>query len=301
MTSSVVSLAPIPTGGAVRLDLYRDAQGVPVVPSGVTQMTIGRAVSGAAGLGAFTQIYSGVPLATWIDVGDALPGPLASGCSYVWAVTDDVNGTVQTAAVQPASNMEFTPDALTQLLLRLLQCGVDNLDLPEGINRVYVSTQMPQAGLAALPFMIVNLELIEQSETGIGTDVQDPDRTNTWTVWVNAMRTWRVSLFCRNPAERDYYRDCVLAMMQVWHASVFTPIGQNVTHRFMAHSGTDASEGMIHTPGFYDADIMLVIDGVFDVAVLSAYGVIERFQVEVSATSGAGAVVVDEVLVPPTS
>jgi hypothetical protein len=271
MTGPVVNTTKIPTGGGVVLNIPTYLQ----PPPGTGDTTISRAVYGSTGLSSFTQLYSGVPLFTWIDVGDLLPGPLLSGASYVWQVSDG-NGTTQTGPVVPASILQTRPDALTQLMLRLLQAGVDGLSgsRPAGVNGILVSTAMPQGGLRSLPLLILNLDLIQQEETQIGQDIDNPDGSNVWTIWVNAKRVWRVSIFGRNPTERDFYRDSVIAMWQVWHSSVFAPIGLNVSHRFQAASGTDVSESEGLSPGFYYADIMLELDGVFDVAVLDSFGII---------------------------
>jgi hypothetical protein len=277
MSGPIVNVHVVPTGGVVRLDMPGYLQ----PPSGTGIVAIFRATSGEAGLSAFTQLYSGVPVVTWLDPGDLLPGPLLSGAMYVWQVQDDL-GVTRTDPVAPTSALTTKPDGLTQLLIRLLQGGVENLTRPAGVNGVVVTTALPQGGLRALPLMIVNLDLIQQEETQIGQDVENPNNENVWTLWVNAKRIWRVSVFGRNPTERDFYRDSVLAMWQVWHQSVFTPIGLNVSHRFQAASGTDVSESEGLSPGFYYADIMLELDGVFDVAVLDSFGLIETFNVAVS-------------------
>lgn len=278
MAGPTVNAYVIPTGGAVRLDFPDYLQPA----SGVGNVTIYRAVSGVAGLSSFVQIYTGLPPVTWLDVGDLMAGPLLSGALYVWNVADGT-GATQTAPIMPVSAMRTKPDGLTQLLLRLLQGAVNGIkgSKPEGISDLVVTTAMPQGGLRATPFMVVNLDLIQQEETQIGQDVEQPDLDGTWTLWVNATRVWRVSVFSRNPSERDFYRDSVLAWWRVWHQSVFTPIGLNVHHRFQASSGTDVSEGEGTSPGFYYADIMLELDGVFDVAVLDSYGLIEVFDVTV--------------------
>jgi hypothetical protein len=274
MTGPIVNITKIPTGGGVTLSMPSYLQ----PPSGTGTVTISRAVSGSAGLSAFTQLYSGAPLLTWIDAGDMLAGPLLSGAAYVWQVADN-HGTTQTAPTVPSSTLQTKPDALTQLMLRLLQAGVDGLSgsRPAGINGVLVSTAMPSGGLRSLPLMILNLDLIQQEQTQIGQDIDNPDGSNIWTIWVNAKRVWRVSVFGRNPTERDFYRDSVIAMWQVWHSSVFAPIGLNVSHRFQAASGTDVSESEGLSPGFYYADIMLELDGAFDVAVLDSFGPVGTF------------------------
>ena len=101
-----------------------------------------------------------------------------------------------------------------------------------------------------MPFIFVNLDLLQQEYASIGRDVTNPTAYNVWTIPVLASRLWRVTVFARNPKERDFYRDTLLVAFQVLVATVFNPLGENVTHRFQAVSGTDSREWEGKTPGF---------------------------------------------------
>jgi len=282
MSGSNGSVTAVPTGGAAFLSL----PGYLIPPSGVTFMALSRSVSGSAGLSAFTTFYSGAPLPAYVDCGDGTPAPLASGTNYVWQVQDDL-GSIQLGPIIPSNNIVSQPDYLTNLLIRLLQGAIDSTTLPPGVNPTQVTTKMPQNGWQALPFIVVNLDLIQQSETQIGEDVPTINPPNLdWTIWSNAKRIWRVSVFSRDAQERDYYRDMLLSVFRVLKATVFAPIGLNVSHSFQAVSGTDAKEWEGHTPGFYYADLMLEIDGVFNTVVLTNYGLIEHIDVNAVVVPG---------------
>jgi hypothetical protein len=212
-------------------------------------------------------------------------------------VADDF-GTTQVGPLVPSGKVTTRPDALSQLLIRLLQGGVNNLVLPEGIKRTQVTTQMPQGGWQALPFVVVNLDLIQQTEVQIGEDVPNPDLKNNWTLWSNAKRIWRVSVFAQDAQERDFYRDSLLGIFRVLKATVFAPIGYDVSHSYQAASYTDAKEWEGHTPGFYGADLMLEIDGLFLTSVLYNYGIIEEIDVNIIVDPNLEII---EVPVPPRS
>ena len=267
MPGPIVNAFVVPVGGAVRFDLPDYL----VPASGVTFMSLSRATSGVSGLSTFTTLYSGAPTPAFVDCGDYLPAPLASGSSYVWNVTDD-RGTTQVGPIAPVSSMESVPDGLSQMLIRLLQGGVNNLAKPPGINPVQITTQMPQNGWQALPFIVVNLDLIQQTDVSIGEDTPYFNQQNDWSLWSLAKRIWRVSVFSRDAQERDFYRDSLLNIYRVLKATVFAYIGYDVTHSYQAASYTDAKEWEGHTPGFYGADLMLEIGGVFNTVVLTNYG-----------------------------
>ena len=274
-----VNLTPIPTGGAVRLDMPDYL----VPPSGVTNMVLSRAVSGATGLGTFTQLYSGAPQPLYFDLGDSLPGPLSPATAYVYQVADST-GTTQIGPVVPAPSLQPQADPLTQMFLRLLQAGISNLTLPPGFGTApQVTTKMPQGGLQALPLIVVNLDLIQQSEIGIGTNVVNPNAGNQWTIWVNATRVWRVSVLSQDVEERDFYRDALISIWQVLLATVFDQLAESVTRDVQAASGTESSEWVGQTPGFYYADIMMHFDGVLNTTIITGYGLIEKFAVTVEA------------------
>lgn len=282
MAGPVVKLFSVPTGGAARFEM----PGYLVPPSGVTSMTLSRAVSGSTGIGPWTRLYGGPPLPVYVDAGDSLPNPLAANLNYVWRVTDST-GTTQVGPLAPASSVASGPDYLTNLFIRLLQGGVNNLTFPPTIpppvgGPPRITLEMPQQGWQAMPFIVVNLDLIQQTEVGIGEDVVNPTPGNDWTLWSNAKRVWRVSVFSADAQERDFFRDSILTIFRVLKATVFSQIGLNVSHSFQAASGTDAKEWEGHTPGFYYADIMLEMDGVFNATVLTAYGIVERIDVDIA-------------------
>lgn len=284
MSGPKVEMSVVPIGGAVMMKLPEYL----TPPSGVTFMAISRAVSGASGLSAFSTIYSGSPMPAYVDPGDGLPAPLSAlNGGYVWNVTDD-RGTTQVGPVVPASSLVPSPDYLSNLLIRLLQGGINNLVYPANIpapigGPIQVTTQMPQGGWQAMPFIVVNLDLIQQMEVGIGEDVNLPGPlpVNQWTLWSNAKRIWRVSVFSQDAGERDFYRDSLLSIFRVLKATVFAPLGLDVSHSYQAVSGTDAKEWEGHTPGFYYADLMLEIDGVFNTTILSTYGIIREIDVNI--------------------
>lgn len=261
----------IPCGGAIRLDM--PAYLLPA--SGVTAMMLSRAVSGSAGLGAFTTLYSGAPQPVYIDVGDSSPVPLFAASGYVYQLADNT-GTAQLGPVYPTPSLVPQADPLSALLIRLLQAGVNNLALPSGFVAPQITTKMPQGGLAALPFIIVNLDLGQQSATGIGQDIPNPNTGNVWTIWVNAKRVWRISIFCQNSEECDYFTSALISIWQVILATVFDQIGVGLTRDIQFSSGTDVDERKGYSPGFYYADIMFTADGVLNTTVITGYGKIEH-------------------------
>src|ERR1700733_6966638 len=114
----------IPSGGDVLLSLPDYEQPIP----DVTTITVAR---GIAGGDTWTTLYSGSPLLKFLDVGDGLPGPLDQATSYAWQVTD-ARGTTTTAGVTPSSSISTQPDEMTQMLIKLLQGGLNGLVLPPG-------------------------------------------------------------------------------------------------------------------------------------------------------------------------
>jgi hypothetical protein len=280
MPAPVISATVIPTGGAIRLDLPNYF----TTASGVTAMTISRAVSGTSGLGAFTLLFSGSPQPVYIDVGDATPGPLIASSGYVYQVTDST-GTSQIGPIVPGPSLLPQTDPLTNILIRLLQAGISNMTLPPGFIAPQITTAMPVGGLQALPFIVINLDLIQQSEVGIGQDVVNPNAGNDWTIWVNAKRVWRVSVLSQSVEERDFYRTALISIYQVILATVFDQLGVGVTRDIQAASGTDISEPTGRIPGFYFADIMFTADGVLNTTIVTGYGLIETIMTTIETGS----------------
>ena len=286
MTGPPVALSPLPVGGAALLSFYGAEKGDFLPPANAGNMTLSRAVSGVAGLGPFVQLYSGLPLPLWVDVGDGpnfSSQPLSPTAQYVWQVADN-DGTTEVGPVVLGSAIITVPDVLTQLLIRLLQAACDNAPRPLGgrVQPAQVTTKMPQGGWGATPFVVVNLDLFQQADTAVGQDVLAPLADNQWTLPGWAKRVWRISVFSQDADERDFYRDTLLIAFRALKATLFSQIGQNIRHSFQATSGTTSDEWVGQGPGFYWADVMYDLEGVFDVTILTGFQLIE--EIEVSAT-----------------
>ena len=273
MSGPTVIVTPVPTGGAILLQLPDYVQ----PPSGVTGMAISIATSGNGGLSGFSLVYSGAVMPVYLDVGDIFPQPLSPTTEYVYAVTDS-RGTTQTAPVMPAWTVTTLPDQLSQIFIRLLQGAINSMILPSGFARPTVMAQMPINGWPAMPFIVVNLDLLQQSEVQIGEDVPNPTPDNDWTLFANATRLWRVSILTQASEERDYFRDTLLSTFRAMKVTAFSPLGMNVTHKFQAASYTEVAAGKhsASAPGFYGADLLFEIDGVFPTAILTTYGSINQ-------------------------
>lgn len=283
MRSLSIQGVAVPTGGAIRLSMT-------TVSSGST-VTLSRAVSGVSGVGPYTPLYGpGVPIPAYVDAGDALPSPLVSGSIYVYQLTDGTS-TVTTGGIQPAPAMSIQQEPLTSLVISLLQAGINNLIPPSGISSpIKVLQAMPIAALPPLPFVVINPDLIEQSEIPIGQDVERYGRSAQWTKTAFARRMFRISIFAANAVDREWYRDATIAIWEALTGSVFTFIGVDVRHKWIANSGQVAGDKGGQTPGFYYADVMVEIEGTFNITILPTYGRIET--ITTTASVGGGAAVV---------
>jgi len=163
---------------------------------------------------------------------------------------------------------------MTRIIIRLLQAAINNLVLPAGIQPAIVMTTMPLSGWPVLPFINVNLELIQQNETAIGEDVENPTHDNVWALFATVQRTWRVTITSPDAEERDFYRDTLMSVLRVLDAAVFTEIGLNNTHTLQAISYPAAKERDGQIPGFYCADIIMNTDSNFTTLVRTDYPII---------------------------
>lgn len=163
---------------------------------------------------------------------------------------------------------------MTAVLIRLIQAALNCLVLPDGIQPAIVMTAMPISGWPALPFINVNLDLIQQHNTSLGEDIENPTGDNVWALFATANRTWRVTITSPDAEERDYYRDTLMAILRILDASVFTEIGLTNTHSLQAVSYPSAKERDGYIPGFYCADIMMDTDSNFTVLVQTDYPII---------------------------
>lgn len=264
MVAPSVTPQVIPTGGAISLSISGAVSGA---------ATLSRAVSG----GSFTQIYSGGITPFYLDVGDGLPAPLDQTKFYQYQYTDG-GGTTTTAFIQPVATLNINREPFTAILIRLLQAGVSALTIPNGIKAAQVMHAMPLMGLPPLPFVVVNLDLMQQDAIPIGQSLPLVDSDTQQTITGFVSRTYRISVLAENSQTRDFYRDNIAGMLNVIYGPVLQPLGVDVTHRFQITSGQVADDRKAQMPGFYYADIMLDFIGTLDVVMSasSLYGLIER-------------------------
>ncbi len=163
---------------------------------------------------------------------------------------------------------------MNAILMRLIQAALNCLALPPGIQPAVVMTRIPVNGWPAMPFVNVNLELIQQTETAIGEDVINPNADNIWTLFAMAKRTWRITVTTPTAEERDFYRDSLLSILRVLDAIVFDAFGLNIARAMQAASYPIARERDGQVPGFYCTDILLQMDGNFSTSVTTNYPLI---------------------------
>jgi hypothetical protein len=281
MTSIIPTI--VATGGAVTFNIVASGQ----------SMSLSRAVSGIGGLGAFTEIYSGPPTPFYVDAGDGMSGPLDPNSIYVWQLTD-ANGPTQSVPVQPAAQLNLQIEPITALLLRLLQCAVNSLQLPKGVDKIQVLHAMPIAGLPQMPFVTLNLDLMDQAEIPIGQQVFQFDNTGTAVITGLVERNYKVSVLGKNALERDFYRDMLPPIFEIILAQVLMPAGMNVEHRYMIASGQVAKDLIGKGPGFYYADALLSFKGSLNCTVTLPTGLIA----EITFTGTADDGVQTEAIVP---
>ncbi|MDE2232592.1 MAG: hypothetical protein KGJ90_00470 [Patescibacteria group bacterium] len=264
----------VPTGGAISLQLTTVSGG---------SISLQRAVSGSSGLGPWTTLYSGAVLGPYgtstpfFDIGDGLPGPLDPNTSYVYKLTDNA-GSVQTPPLTPSAELNLLQEPITQIMIRLLQAGINSLAPPADIKLCQVLHDMPLAGIPTMPFVTVNLDLDQQAEIPIGQSVPNPDNSNLWTITGFSKRVYRISVLSTNSVERDFYRDAVKGIFLAILPSTLQEIGINVRHSYQITSGQVASEKLLQLPGFYFADIMLEMTGTYNIAVTSTLGIINTIE-----------------------
>ena len=269
-----MTLSPLPVGGSVLISLYGGNDYV--APAAGTVLTL---------LRNSTTIYSGPALPFWLDVGDGpstSSAPLDPNTEFTWQAIDNT-GTTQATAT-PSPSISTVPDGLTQIVIRLLQAACDNAPgaAVAHVQRPQVTTRMPQGGWQASPFVVVNLDLFQQSDTTIGQDIAAPPVDGQWTLWGWARRIWRISVFSQDADERDFYRDTIMVALRALKATLFSQVGMNIRHDFQASSGTTGDEWIGQGPGFYWADVMWNLEGAFPVSMLVSYGTIEAFRVGVT-------------------
>lgn len=223
-----------------------------------------------------------------VDPGIGLPGPLPSNAGAITYQFQDSASTLAIPALTMSVSLDATPDWLDETVLRVIQAGVANLNLPPGYtNPPTVIQEMPKTGFPELPFIFYTPVALEQSQTQTGQDVPisllTPGRQLA-TVSVHAKRTWHVSILAFSAGERDYYRDVCLSIFQVMLGSLFLPLGLDMHHSFRAQSSQNAFRDM--SPGMYQCDILYTVDGMFNTALMPTYGIISAVSGSISSAGG---------------
>lgn len=264
-----------PIGGTITFELSGNASGVGA------QSTISRAVSGQP----YSVIYSGAPYSVFVDPGEQLPTGLNSGTNYLYQFTDSV-GTVTVGPLQPAPTLQFQEYWLTPLLVRLIRNGIDNITLPNNTQRAAVFHDMPLNGFDALPAITITQDLFRQDAIGIGQNTVNPlaNQNGLWTMPALVENTWTITVFAKDVQTREFYRDSLIGIFESTLQSVFTPLGQNVSHNFLCHNyqWVDDLKGI--SPGFYCCDMMVHLTGEFNITISGIYPPVTAILVGPTAT-----------------
>lgn len=267
----------VPTGGAVTLAITGAVSGSALLE---------RAVSGQT----FSTIYSGAALKFYIDIGEALPGPLDPLSFYQYRYTDS-GGQTLSAYVQPASIVSVQPEPITQILVRLIQGALNSMSLPTGVGRAEVTHAMPLGGTLKLPLVVVNLDLWQQGPVPVGQSftvnaailaAASGVSASGYAIIGMSKRLYRVSILALSPIERDFYRDNLVGVFEALYESVLQPLGIDVTHRWQVSSGQQANDRQGYGPGFYFADVMMEFEGTLNIMVNLSNQIIQTITTTVS-------------------
>jgi hypothetical protein len=249
-------------------------------------VVLSRATSGASGLSSFTPIYSGATLSDtgeatfFLDIGDNTPGPLQGGVQYVYQLTD-VNGTVQSPPVIPASTINIERTNYSQIVVALLQGAINAAQLPNGYKPARVMAAMPLAGFPALPLIFLNEDLNQQENIPIGVDNEtvgdliQPGRVNIWTQTEQDSYMLRLTVISLNSDERYFYRDFIKAVMRMSMAYAFSQFGADLEHSFQANAYQEVDQTNNVMPGWYACDVLFSFTATANIAVTTSYDLIE--------------------------
>jgi hypothetical protein len=293
-----LTVNPFMIGGSCFLDFRDPSTGV--APSGT--YTITRTPTG----GIPVTVVADDPInPLFLDLGDGLDangntitGPIPPG-AYTYNVSAVIDGApyAATETVTVGQLLSIIPDGMNDTVIRVLQGAFQSLKMPAGMQKPEVQSTMPIVGFPPLPFVMVNEELLQQTDVPIGQDVLDPDNDGMVTVAGYGRRVWRMNIMARNSPERDFIRDFLIGVFQTLAIDLFAPLGRNIRHRWQAESQTVAQAD--DTPGFYLADIMFVFEGNMNTGIAVNYGTIETITFDVMPDANPSAAI--EVQVPLSS
>lgn len=265
---SIDRVNPIPTGGAFGITCTTISSGT---------ISLSRAVSGST---SFTTLYSGPPTTTtgtgqfFLDFGDN--GLLDPATFYVYRITDTI-GNATSIAAQPVGQLEVNAMPTTDIVMRLMQEGLNNLATPAGIPRPTVSFAMPQASLPPLPFVVIFPVMMKQAAQKLGRDVElTDDVTNQWSINELAENMLQVTILVAGAREMLFYRDAVIGIFKTICAEVLSEIGNDVEHEWIVTATQSVGDFNNMSPGFFQMDILLKFTGIYDITITRNYGLIEH-------------------------
>lgn len=261
----------VPTGGAITLSISGDTN---------TSTVLARSSGGVSGV--YQDIYAGVTTPIYIDAGDGQASTLSSGVTYCYRLTATAQQYFSQEVVLPNA-LNIKNQDLLPLMQKLLQGGINNLVVPNGVNKISngkVLIAMPLQGAPPLPIVTINQDLIQQHFVPIGQQFENVNIVSgEWTVTSYATRKFRITVMADNTTTRDFYRDAIIAIFQALLTTTFAPIGLDNSHRFQAFSAQVADDPTNRSPAFYYADIMVELDGTMNVGIYNTYGTIETISV----------------------
>ena len=240
----------------------------------------------ADGGNTWQELYSGetyqndlgeVVTPRFVDYGDGTAAPLSQNTSYLYQITDS-SGTTTSPPITPASRLAIESDLVTSILIRTLQAGIDGLTRPSNVNLPRILHAMPLNGEPRLPIITVNMDYGPASqEFPIGVGI-NASMTNTDVRTVQAERKYSITVLCLTVQEREFYRDAIIGILTVAAPEIFGAIWDDTSFRFQAYSSQNV--GQQNSPGFYFAQVMVELQGSFNVATINNFGLIEQIDMD---------------------
>lgn len=277
----------IPTGGAIGMS-FTTVTGT---------ISLSRAVSGSS---TFTTLYNG-PNTTptgknqyWLDYGEL--APLNPTTSYVYKVTD-TSGNVVSDAIVPSGAVTIDSYNLTDIVIRLMQAGLNNLTTPPGIAKPTVTIAMPMGGFPVLPYVVIFPIMLEQDAQKIGNAVNQTNNYNKWHINELARYNIQVSVLTANPNEMLFFREAVIGIFKTICATVLPDLGQNVSHNYMATATQVVGDFQNKSPGFFEIAVLLEFTGDYSITISTNYGIIEHIDEKLYDYTGDNLLV--EIITPP--
>lgn len=252
----------VPTGGAILLSISSGGS------AGYSGFTIQRSADGGA---TWIQIYSGVPdavanpLIQYLDTGEPNPIPLVPTTGYQYWIQDAITPSISamTDVLYPVSQISIIQDYSTETWRRLLSAGVSALAVPAGYKNPTFLYQMPLTATPQLPFITMNLDLLQQAQIPIGfsqpyeqqaSEALAASGIGVWTIQGLQERRYSIYVVCNSYQERDYYQEAILGILFGLQSTLI--IGnQQITFSYQVTQGT--IEGDESQPGFYYSQVML--------------------------------------------